>query len=389
MKYMSIALLLMLGGNHEQENIFNKYLNKIQDVKNFSVDFTYNKKNFDHSLYTIYNGNLIFIKDSLDTVFISNFLYTLTFDENYWSKYYNGKHLYFAKHNLKEITTYNPHNGERSPINGMIDGTIYEMNYIFNYIKMQKILFDKSENINVYDTLIDNIEYLVHKTILPDTEEFYNNSRSFYFNKKNNLLERVYAYSHYKDQIQIDEFIFKNINFSIPNNILQSKFDSLTKDHSTREYVKPQIEFLKIGDTVPNLDVKTINGDSVLLFEKEKIYLLDFWYTSCLPCLKMIPILNKLFDEFKDNIEIIGVNPLESDYKDKKKLNNFLLKHPIDYSIRFVPYENLRNYKINVFPTIYIIGKNREIIYAHYGSDENFYEETKKVLNNLIQKKSK
>ena len=62
--------------------------------------------------------------------------------------------------------------------------------------------------------------------------------------------------------------------------------------------------------------------------EKEKIYLLDFWYTSCLPCLKMIPILNKLFDEFKDNIEIIGVNPLESDYKDKEKLNNLLNIYP-------------------------------------------------------------
>ncbi len=60
-----------------------------------------------------------------------------------------------------------------------------------------------------------------------------------------------------------------------------------------------------------------------------KIVVLNFWFTSCPPCLKEIPELNKIVAEYKGkDVVFLG---LATD--DVKTLEGFLKDHPFDYEI--------------------------------------------------------
>lgn len=75
---------------------------------------------------------------------------------------------------------------------------------------------------------------------------------------------------------------------------------------------------LKIGDKAPPLVVgEWVKGEPVKEFEKDKIYVLDFWASWCEPCVASIPELSKLqLDNAKHSVVVIGVNVMEAEETD-------------------------------------------------------------------------
>lgn len=72
-------------------------------------------------------------------------------------------------------------------------------------------------------------------------------------------------------------------------------------------------EDLMVGSPAPELNVaEWIQGDSVAKFEKEKVYVVEFWATWCPPCIKTIPHLNELSKKYAD-VTFIGVSVFEHD----------------------------------------------------------------------------
>jgi thiol-disulfide isomerase/thioredoxin len=70
---------------------------------------------------------------------------------------------------------------------------------------------------------------------------------------------------------------------------------------------------LKLGDAAPKLNVGDwLKGDPVKEFEKDKVYVLEFWASWCGPCIKAMPKISKLQAEYESKgVIVIGVNVAE------------------------------------------------------------------------------
>ena len=67
------------------------------------------------------------------------------------------------------------------------------------------------------------------------------------------------------------------------------------------------------GKPLPAVDAEDLHGTAVALRSLEgQPLVLNFWYSTCLPCRKEMPDFQHVHDELGDRVRIIGVNPLDS-----------------------------------------------------------------------------
>ena len=77
---------------------------------------------------------------------------------------------------------------------------------------------------------------------------------------------------------------------------------------------------LTIGDPAPSLKYsKWIKGNPIKGFEDGKVYVLEFWATWCVPCIKAMPHLSELAKKYKSTTTFIGVNIRQAAVKLMKK----------------------------------------------------------------------
>jgi len=136
------------------------------------------------------------------------------------------------------------------------------------------------------------------------------------------------------------------------------------KDHAMIDTINESLdEFNKmfelpgVGDTL-DISFTALDGREVKLADlKGKVVLVDFWATWCVPCIKAMPEIKKLYAEFHDKgFEIIGIS-LDSD---KEKLASYLAKEDIKWPQYFdgAGWDNeiARQYGIESIPATFLIG---------------------------------
>jgi peroxiredoxin len=88
---------------------------------------------------------------------------------------------------------------------------------------------------------------------------------------------------------------------------------------------------IKIATPAPGFNLKDLNGNNVCLESfKGKVVILNFWSTSCAPCVAELPSLNALYHELKgSNLVVLGIS-VDSSSKPVKELVN---KQHIEYPV--------------------------------------------------------
>ena len=96
---------------------------------------------------------------------------------------------------------------------------------------------------------------------------------------------------------------------------------------------------LKEGDLLPEYELTSVLGESVALsefYKTDKLLYLSFWATWCGGCIEEIPDLKSLEQQYKDKIDIIGINYNQS----LPIITKFIEKHTISWP-NFLPNESL------------------------------------------------
>ncbi len=143
-------------------------------------------------------------------------------------------------------------------------------------------------------------------------------------------------------------------------------------------------ENYKIGDTIPEFKLWLTDGSKLTKNDiLNKIVVFKFWFTSCLPCLTDIPLLNKLVDEYENRNDILFIAPaLERKEVLKTFLSHKKLKFKTAYSAMDV--SEVFNKK-QVYPSYFIIDKNGLFTYIDSGTKQSKFSDLKEALENIFE----
>ena len=107
---------------------------------------------------------------------------------------------------------------------------------------------------------------------------------------------------------------------------------------------------LGIGDVMYDFTVMKPDGTEIKLSEvlkSKKLVVLNFWYTTCSWCLEEFPLMDEIYKEYKDDVEIIALNPME----DNNVVDGFQKQHGFSFPMVSCPSSGVTTFGLTGYPT--------------------------------------
>ena len=107
---------------------------------------------------------------------------------------------------------------------------------------------------------------------------------------------------------------------------------------------------LSLGSIMYDFTVMKPDGTEIKLSEvlkTKKMVMLNFWYTTCTWCLEEFPLMEQVYNEYKDEIEIIALNPFE----DNNAVKSFQAQYGLSFPMASCPSSWAAAFGITGYPT--------------------------------------
>jgi cytochrome c biogenesis protein CcdA/thiol-disulfide isomerase/thioredoxin len=125
---------------------------------------------------------------------------------------------------------------------------------------------------------------------------------------------------------------------------------------------------------------------------KGKVVLVDFWTYSCINCVRTLPYITAFDRKYHDKgLVVIGVHAPEFEFeKNIDNIKNAIAQHHIEYPVAVD--SNLATwtrYRNQYWPAQYLINKNGQVVYTHFGEgDDEIIEHNIQTLLGIDEKVS-
>ncbi len=167
---------------------------------------------------------------------------------------------------------------------------------------------------------------------------------------------------------------FNNLNADMQKEILYP----LVENH--KQYVERSIAAdkklhdLQAGNVpAPNFTLKDLQGKEVSLSDfKGKWVILDFWGSWCGWCIKGMPALKDAYEQYKPELEVIGIDCNETEDRWRKAVEKYQL--PWVHVYNPATSSLLSDYGVTGFPTKAIINPEGKIANITVGEDPSFFD---------------
>jgi thiol-disulfide isomerase/thioredoxin len=135
---------------------------------------------------------------------------------------------------------------------------------------------------------------------------------------------------------------------------------------------------------VPNFILNDFKGNVIKIEDlKGKVVLLDFWYSTCPPCLKASQFIEEFQTKYADsNFVVLGMNPVDNSAKISKHYQRWQLNY--NSLICTVDLKNILD--VNTYPTFILIDSNGMIVYKNSGFSHGLMHEIESEIQNAIRK---
>lgn len=169
------------------------------------------------------------------------------------------------------------------------------------------------DKVNLNDTnlmQLDEYKYFLSSFIIMKTRRLEMNDKIQETSKMLDIIQEFFKHETIKNEISKEIIRLQTSKLCI-NDTLIERFKTICTNVQYIQEIENNYQNLKPlvkGNKAPNFEFIGLNGDKVSLNDfKGKYLLIDVWSTTCVPCIREIPYIEKLKQEFKDkNIDIIA-----------------------------------------------------------------------------------
>ena len=156
--------------------------------------------------------------------------------------------------------------------------------------------------------------------------------------------------------------------------------DEMKKKMEEKDTATNQALLSMLNKNAPEFELIDLQGKKWSLKKLQgKVVVLNFWFTTCVPCIKEIPDLNSLVHDYKDkDVVFLGLT-----FSNKDQVKKFITKHPFDYILLPGAQDVNKKYNISSYPASMVIDKNGKIKRI-INSSESIHQELTKEINSLL-----
>lgn len=269
------------------------------------------------------------------------------------------------------------------------------IDYFLKPEELAKVLSDTNNVVTLKEIKNGGGEKLLLNIKFPETGKGVSKTYDFILDKKTYFPEYSKLTMKTKDFVYFDEMEITGFE---ANNV---DFAQL-KERQKKILAENPVEVEGSGSETARLEKMLHPGDKAPLFNAKyysdgkpfelkdfigkDVIIVDFWYTHCHPCVKAMPSLDKLYRKYKDSgLKVFGLNSVDNQPRSLKMLDNFLSKRDITYDIILATPEVDIMYKVNGYPTMYVVDKNGKIAYAEIGFEEKSFEKLVEKVEDLLK----
>ncbi|EKF75831.1 redoxin domain-containing protein [Alcanivorax hongdengensis A-11-3] len=137
------------------------------------------------------------------------------------------------------------------------------------------------------------------------------------------------------------------------------------------------------ADTAPDFTLKARSGDNIRLNElRGTVILVNFWASWCGPCRTEMPLLDKLYQQYRDyGFTVLGVNLDEN----RDQAEQLLANVPVTFPVLFDPDNSTsESYQVDAMPTTVLIDRNGTIRYHHRGYKDGYMDKYEQEVKELV-----
>ena len=246
-----------------------------------------------------------------------------------------------------------------------------EINTLKNYVneKLNIILVGSFDSNNLTNEQINELTSLNIKL----AKETKKNELIKDFNKKKEYPYSVFLDNYDKILITSTSMISGNDYVALIEPILSGK----TVGHN-------------VGDICYNKEIPLVNSDDKfqIIDQRGKITVINFWFTSCTPCVKELPHFDKIYKEYGDDLTVIAIHEANMYQNDVDAVKEFIETQFAGFTILFGYDDPNQDYYsilggLDAWPTTIVVDQEGFIAYTNYKSMS--YDELKTQIESLLK----
>ena len=130
--------------------------------------------------------------------------------------------------------------------------------------------------------------------------------------------------------------------------------------------------FQGLGSKMPEITISVAAGGTLKLSEllKEKdLVVLNFWYEDCPWCVREFPVLELAYQDYRQNVEILALNPVDG----SQAVKNFQEGHSLTFPMASCPRSWATECGVSAYPTSIFIDRNGVVCLIHVGAITSDY----------------